>query len=26
MYPGTTDTDYYKGAITGPHPSQEVKK
>jgi NADH-quinone oxidoreductase subunit I len=25
MYPGTTDTDYYKGAVTGPHPSQEVK-
>ena len=26
MYPGTTDTDYYRGAIKGPHPDQEVKK
>ncbi len=25
MYPGTTDTDYYKGAVTGSHPSQEIK-
>jgi NADH-quinone oxidoreductase subunit I len=25
MYPGTTDTSYYKGEVTGTHPSQEVK-
>jgi NADH-quinone oxidoreductase subunit I len=25
MYPGTTDTSYYKGEVTGSHPSQEVK-
>ena len=26
MYPGTTDTNYYRGEIKGPHPDQEVKK
>ena len=25
MYPGTTDTSYYKGEVTGSHQSQEVK-
>ncbi|MEN9324794.1 MAG: hypothetical protein RL414_548 [Actinomycetota bacterium] len=24
MYPGTTDTSYYRGEVTGPHPSQET--
>jgi NADH-quinone oxidoreductase subunit I len=26
MYPGTTHIDYYKGQITGSHPSQEIGK
>ena len=26
MYPGTTHIDYYKGQITGSHPSQEADK